>query len=651
MDLDKLDLLNFDDDNDDDLQDLGLGLEDSESIQPSPGTTKAKATGGASALPTAPASLAAGSTTAAATTTATTNAGPRVKPQTATETPARKRPRSTSPVPDQHSRQPSGGGATGVAPVPTAVAGASTLKVHKPSQPPPLTSADIARKIICSKTRNAALNELLRTTALHDENYALDGDDILKALVHVFEEVIGWDSQKHKVKDDFDVNDIPTMADKFTAKAAWAKPLTSRSAAWAQYCRDTLCNRCEVGNASGKAGIKTKRLGNDDVRSLETILMILRNLSFVAANLRLMAYSPDVVAVLVGCIYEDSTLSSTSWSSRLIGTPFDENQYTSSIMTLASSAISTLINLFQYLDVTGDKLFADKLFLKSAMTLPGSTSTEEGPVLPDKETFGQVVDSSWGFGSLIMAKKLDTKEDVVQDVTKDEIVEITKDYLVVVWSIFPALSYVLLNTGAPKAVTISAMELLQEFVNHARAGLVGNAEDEEDPHAIPTTRVILVYIPVELLHRLAEFLYIPRLNSESLDFADPVDHMVTRVHPLSLLSGYESNIDTEVRDRSLDVLVPLLELDSPRMAARLGTKKNGLLNARVFDYIVPILTTTVSRVDATGLASQLLTELAKAEENRIGCEYLRERIVSIASSNPRVAQLAFNSMYNREISN
>ena len=669
MDLDKLDLLNFEEDNDDDLGDLGLGLDATVPVHAPPTTGNAGTMGVASVPPTTPGSVAAVKGAAHAATV-----GPVVTTQSAaasmnvatpntpgqatvTATPAsqRKRPRSTSPVPPDGRAAPGSGVGTSTTKMKIATHLAAATAAPDQAVPPvkkPLTSVDIARQIIDDKTRNATLNKLLKTTSSHDDNYALDSDDILKALVRVFNEVIGWDKQKLKVKDDF--VDIPTMADKFTAKAAWVEPLTAEAAAWAQYCRDTLCNKShrweteiKPDNSDESADtIIPKRLQSDDVRCLETILMIFRNLSFVAANLRLMAYSPDVVSILVGCMYQDSTLPSSSWSLRFnSGAVFDENHFSSSNMTLASSSISTLQNLIPYLDVTGDRLFADKLFLKSAMALPGSTSAEEGPILPDKETFGQVVDSSWGFGSLIMAKKLDTKEDVVQDVTKDEIVEITKDYLVAVWSMFPALTYLLLNTGAQRGVIVSAIELLQEFINHARAGLVGNAEDEEDPHAIPTTRVILVYIPVELLHRLAEFLYVPRFNSDSLDFADPADFMVTRVHPLFLMRGYESNIDTELRDKSLDVLVPLLELDSPRMAGRLGTKENGLPNVEIFDSIIPILSMASSRGDATGLASQLLGELSKAKENHVGCKYLEERIVTIASSDSRVAQLAFNSMY------
>ena len=64
--------------------------------------------------------------------------------------------------------------------------------------------------------------------------------------------------------------------------------------------------------------------------------MILRNLSFVGANLRLLAYSPAVLALLNGCLYDNGSL--------------------------ALQALQTLVHLAPHLDVSGQKLLSDKLF-------------------------------------------------------------------------------------------------------------------------------------------------------------------------------------------------------------------------------------------------------------------------------------------------
>lgn len=94
--------------------------------------------------------------------------------------------------------------------------------------------------------------------------------------------------------------------------------------------------------------------------------------------------------------------------------------------------------------------------------------------------------------------------------------------------------------------------------------------------------------------------------------------------------------------------MPLLELDSPALARRLGNDlgigRNRTRN-RLYDALLPILTTQVGRNEAPLLATQLLRELAKAEENKIGLLYLQGRLVALASHDQRVAHLVFNHLY------
>jgi len=472
------------------------------------------------------------------------------------------------------------------------------------------------------------LNDLLRITVSHEINYALDGDQLLKALCSVFYEVIGWDpdeedeDEKEGADNEKDNDHVDSDGDgeiNFSAKEAWLKPMTPECEKWANFCQSALSK---------------SNLSVDELKCLEVILTVFRNLSFVSANLRLMAYSNDVLSILVGCLYEQS--------SKLVGA-LEDNNNNATVLTL--NALGTLINLSPHLDVTGQPLLVDKLFLNSTST---GAPPEDGAKLPDPSTFGQAADGSWGFGSMYLAKKLDTKEDVVQDVPKEILLQLTQEYLVRVWSIFPAIGRVLMDTTAPRVVTMVAMDLLQEFINQARVGVVGNVEDQEDSDDIPNIRAILVYIPDKILQRLADFLYIPRLSSDSLEYTDPVVNVVTRVNPLKLLAGYDATVDADVRDRALDVLVPLLELDSPGMAKRLGTKEGGITNTRVFDSVVPILAAQSGRNEAPLLASQLLRELSKAEENKKGCLYVQERVIAIASKDPRVAHLAFNHLYAKE---
>lgn len=115
----------------------------------------------------------------------------------------------------------------------------------------------------------------------------------------------------------------------------------------------------------------------------------------------------------------------------------------------------------------------------------------------------------------------------------------------------------------------------------------------------------------------------------------------------SISSNYDATVDIDARDRALEVLVPLLELDSPRMAARLGRRRGSCqLHTRLYDALVPILTTAVGRSDASLIATQLFRELSKARsENKRGLLYVQSRLVELASRDERVSLLVWKDLY------
>jgi len=248
----------------------------------------------------------------------------------------------------------------------------------------------------------------------------------------------------------------------------------------------------------------------------------------------------------------------------------------------------------------------------------------------------------------LLAKRFDAKEDAMIDISGTTLLELTNatDLLEQMWSIFPALSFVLQDPRAPRSVLILAVEFLQEFVNHATAG-VGIEKAQED-NDIPSARAILINIPDPVLERLIDLLYVPRLGPDSLKYEeeDPTVNIVTRVNFYKLLMSYDATVDTDVRDRSLEVLVPLLELDSPRMALRLGRRRKGLVRTRLYDHLVPIVAGQVGRSESSLLASQILKELAKAgEENKVGLLYIKERLIEMAIRDKRVAQLVWVHLF------
>jgi hypothetical protein len=128
-------------------------------------------------------------------------------------------------------------------------------------------------------------------------------------------------------------------------------------------------------------------------------------------------------------------------------------------------------------------------------------------------------------------------------------------------------------------------------------------------------------------------------------YVDPVQNMVHRVQTHKVPLVYNSSVDMEARDRALDVLVTMSELDSPRMAERLGRESTGI-RTRLYDALVPILTTTFGRSEASVLAAQLFRELAKARDaNQLGLQYVRARLIELASRDNRVSQLVWKHLY------
>jgi hypothetical protein len=553
-----------------------------------------------------------------------------------------------------------------------------------------------AQQLRDKNQRIKALNSLLRLSTSHETNYALSGDSVLRELLNIaIYDCLSWPKgtvllsssssssrmssdcscnkqtslQKSIVSDsDDETRSTNTITPVFTSSTAWIKPPTEHMEAWSQHCRVMLGGAGKRGEdciftTESSTPLVTIIMTREKFRILDAIVAILRNLSFVGANHRMLAYTPDVLALLVGCLYDDGTNEACCTG----GDGLED--YNSASSNMPVNAMQTLIHLSSYLDVSGQKLLADKLFYSLSIA-------KDGPLVPTHASgaFGQAVGGSWGFGGMWLARRLDTKEDVVADVTKEFLLTMTADYLVGIWSLFSALAWILTNPLSPRPVLLMAVDLLQEFINHARIGVVGSVDLSENEDEIPPMRAILVNMPDAMLTRLVDFLYVPRLGPDALEYLDPVTNVVTRVTTLRLLMGYDATIDTDIRDRALEVLVPLLELDSPRMAARLGTERTNTKKAsracdgqkqvgavisesinnfkprmRLLDAIVPILKSSAGRNDAPLLASQLLRELSKAKENRVGLLCIQERLVELASNdNQRVSSVVWNHLYGSE---
>jgi hypothetical protein len=323
------------------------------------------------------------------------------------------------------------------------------------------------------------LNELLQLSSNHDVNYSMKSDAILLSLCDIVKyDCLLWNNQTR-----------PGSTNQFVvfrSVDAWNCPPTDEMKEWAEFCSHADLNK-------------------EALKLCENIAMIIRNFSFTGANIRLLAYSQSVLHTLVAFLY--------------IGISHGRKSTNVLDPTIPLASLQVLRHLVPCLDVTGQQLLTDKLFY-DGRTMGGG----DGPAVPNAEEFGKCLSNGWGgFGACWLAKRLDIKEDTIENIPTQFLMDLTRDYLVAVWSIFPVIKEVLVDVRTPRSVIMAALDFLQEFINVARVGIVGKVPDE-DPHIqpgqdynIPNLRSILVNVPDSVLDRLISLLYIPRTGPDSLE--------------------------------------------------------------------------------------------------------------------------------------
>lgn len=390
---------------------------------------------------------------------------------------------------------------------------------------------DLVRQLKDPKQVNQALNALLQITANHELNFTLDNDEpLLQALVSLIEYEKGEDNQMHSLDDLLPAN-------------AW------------------------------KLLKKQPKFPLATIPRLHAVMVIFRNLSFVAANLRPMTQELSVMALLIDCLYLDNT-------------------------DLLVYAVFTLVNLAPVLDVTGQRLLADKLFLDTAKEL-----------------------HTMGWGGLQFAKQLDDTHQVSVD--KEVLWEGTHRYVSQVWQMFAALHHLLISPRTPRPVIMMTMEWIRELMEHFAPSV-----------DLPSMHDIFRQMPGDMMQRLVDCLWIPRLGPDALDYINPINNLVSRVSTLKLFMGYDATVDTELRDRALEVLQQMLVLGLSVPSA-----------PRLYNALLPCLTTKVGRSDAQILANAIFKELGKIEEHKDGLLYVQGRLLELASKDARVAQIAFGHLY------
>ncbi len=308
-------------------------------------------------------------------------------------------------------------------------------------------------------------------------------------------------------------------------------------------------------------------------------------------------------------------------------------------------AVNAIFNLASFLDITGEKMFLD-LYLFDGDLEPvqnqtkGAKSNETVDVNDyiDPSIYGKIKNMAWS--AMFLAKHYSNKDGILTKIPEGLFRPAVRNYVKALWTVFPPLTG-LLRVRTSRSVVIATLETIILLVDN------------------PGNREIFLHTPDALLGQLVHLLWIPRLGTDSLEYVDPIINSVSRVSAMKLLGGYDIQVDYEVRDRSVEILQKLTDF-SDELKIRVGKKivitpsdnynvdKATVFNqpcTRLYDAILPALTTKVGRDHTAQFAAKFLANLASVEENRPGILYAERKILKATTMvSPEIATILFNEV-------
>lgn len=508
----------------------------------------------------------------------------------------------------------------------------------------------------------SALNTLLRLSADHDLNYALGkgGHKVIQALVDLFDETIDWThGDAHFEKEEEIPGDTSNQKDLEPSSETWeftaspsqlgSKPLEEERD-WATFCSirfapSTLNTSMTPSHIIPSNILSENPLDKDAIKILEIILMILRNLSYVAQNVRYMTQTVGVLRLLTGSLYFRNFITGKTERG-----PKSEREESGELGTgnsynnICLHAIQTFHNLAPLIDATGRKVFRDLHLLDGSMDMSDHIKSNRAADSVDVKTVVRHEDYArvhkFGLGGMYLAKRFDVRDESLSKIPNVAIRSVVGKYIRATLNIFPALVGTLFVTTS-RSVVVATLELMKE--------LIDNADNQN----------VFVCISDLVLYQLTRLLWIPRLGPDSLEYVCPLINMVTRVSALKLLGEYDSAVDYELRDRSLELLVKLTGLNTDlkeRVGQKIMTattedfginivKTVGGTNPRLYEALVPALMTKVGRDATPQLAATLLSNLAMVSKNQTGLLYAQRKILRAAvNADPNVAKILYNSV-------
>jgi len=524
----------------------------------------------------------------------------------------------------------------------------------------------------------SALNALLRASSDVDVNYCLGtgGEKILKAMVKLFDEAVGWEEEDGvDGGNEEDGNKLEP-----TVKTWYAVSLSGINERWRNFCRDKLAS--PLASSSDSYRLVDP---DTDAKIMDMIVAILRNLSYVAQNLRFLYHSEGVLRILTGALYYRGY--STGGGSAGDDRSGEDVPSSSHQSNMCVHSIQTLLNMAPLLDVTGRQLFIDRMFLESGakeivFTVPGqklsTIETEGDPATAatsdqkkGRPKYG--LSSHLGFGGMHLAKQYDTKAETLENIPNSVVWGLVGSHIRSTLAIFPALSAIL-DPNDITTMSTSATGWHRPSVQAVLEFLTALIEN-------PDNKGLFLCVPDSLLHRLTDMLFMPRLGPDSMDYIDPVSNVVTRVVALKLRMGYDATVDSDMRDRACELLVKLTD-SSTSIKRRVGmassmsgmarrkydvprslfdtpreltptilrsdeTSSSRRINVRLYDSLLSMISSSSGRGDSGPLAVRLLSNLALVPENKPGILYVERKLIAMSGKDPHIANIACNGIFNR----
>ena len=419
--------------------------------------------------------------------------------------------------------------------------------------------------------------------------------------------------------------------------------------------------------------------------------------------MRFLTHSVGIIRILTGSLYyrnfrtgraergpksdrEESTPSNNNNnnSNTTSANSNNNNQtadlYGNSANNICIHAIHAIINLIPSIDFSGTKLFADLHLLdnqpdKNAINvIPTPTPSSQRKTTTDNIDMQTIINPKKGtynkiqelglFGAIFVAKNFSVRDESFAKIPTHSIIyPIVKRYMRAYWTIFPPLVG-LMGVRTSRAVVMSVLDLMIVMIdNDSTKGMIrGVADSKNDDMSKNLT--IFNCISDEILYQLVRLLWKNRLGPDSFEYIDPVINMVTRVSSMKLLGTYDSTVDYDVRDRAIEFLVKLTAL-SPELKQRVGRKIQStpsdmygmnvttvmnVPNTKLYDAIIPALTTKVGRAETPLFAAKLLQNLSQVKENHVGILYLRQKIrkavMTTAIVNEQIYDILFDGVLN-----